>query len=433
LLAVAIFILSWLRFPNFLGGCVDYLERPYLALADSAVPDVAGRLRVIHIERFPETEMERLAWRPRHAKLLRALASAGARAVAFDIAFNQPSPFDADLVEAVRAAGNTRVVFGYEPLPGQRGPRVSPTLRPSLTADQMASLEVGEISTSGASDLLRRHVLLANVTLLDGGGHQIEPAFPLQVLLAAQRGPGAEPGTVVLNASSRRLELRPARTAADVIPCRITEERVGGSPPVLHASVLLRRVAEQQLARISMSYAAVEAMSETTPDALTETFKDTIVLVGADVEDDQKSAAGDRKPYGHDIHASVVSMLLQAAVPRELGLVAHVGLLFALGLVTGGCRLAFPRGDRPLKIKIWGSQLNVPITLIALVAAYVAVAVRLFTNELVVLDPIYDTAAIVGSYYVTGWFWGAPGLDSSTAAPAEASGQTAPSAQREGS
>jgi CHASE2 domain-containing sensor protein len=151
LLAGLIFFASWLRFPNFLFGCVDYLEHAYFDLAGHSISSqVHPDLRLIYIEEKEKNdpwyfgdEESRRRWRVYHAKLLESLTKAGARIVAFDFAFPESSPFDNELAVAIRNAGKTRVIIGYIPEPGRLEPEVSDKLKPALGSGQLASIRVG--------------------------------------------------------------------------------------------------------------------------------------------------------------------------------------------------------------------------------------------------------------------------------------------------
>ena len=102
------------------------------------------------------------------------------------------------------------------------------------------------------------------------------------------------------------------------------------------------------------------------------------------------------------MHASVISALLQRKYPHEPGILPQIGLLWLLGFTAGVSRVTFPGGDRTLDVTFLGRKLNVPVTLIVLILLFVGVAIWLFKSRLLMLDPVYDIAALIFGYYLAG-------------------------------
>jgi CHASE2 domain-containing sensor protein len=399
-----IFVTSWLRFPNFLGGCVDYIERPYYGLTKRYAPRVSDSLRIIHITDFPagaNAETERLNWRPRHARLLSGLVKARARVVAFDLAFGDDSEFDGPLIEAIKTAGLTRVVLGYE-----RDGRVASGF--SRLPVAFGRLEIGE-TTIGNEQALPRYAVLshgrAENTL------SLEPTLALQVKLASESSQAGREIRIVPDRAGRRLVLRDGTRDLDAIPSRVTFDNEDANR-VLHATVLLQYLTKDDIQAISRAYSTVESWldspSDTNPTSESnksgarnlEDYRDKVVIVGPDLESDQFGEPPNTV-YGYSINAAVISALLRRLYPRELSLPAQFILLWLLALAAGVARAFIPSGDRAVNVPFLGREMNVPITLIAAVLVFVAVAVRLFSSQ-VLLDPVYNVAAIIAGYYVSG-------------------------------
>jgi CHASE2 domain-containing sensor protein len=412
LLGAAIFAASWMRFPNFLGGCVDYIERPYYKLTAYYVPKVDEALRIIRITNYPKDELERRQWRPRFARVLDALARAGARVVAFDIPFNNESDFDAPLVAAIQRAGATRVVLGYEPRPGEARP-ISAAFTPVIDSIAIGSVLVGERTAAGAdAAALPRYVLLSHGRA--GAALSVEPTFPLQVKLAWESGRLGRPIRVLPDLEARCLRLRDGANDFDTIPSRLTIEREDAED-ILHARFLLQRIWTGDLQAISQPFDVVESWLDTPADAghapilnasgsrnLRDTYAGRLVLVGADVDEDRFDVAPNDVVFGYAVHASVISALLQREYPHEPGILPQIGLLWLLGFTAGVSRVAFPGGDRTLDVTFLGRKLNVPVTLIVLILVFVGLAIWLFKSWLLMLDPVYDIAALILGYYLAG-------------------------------
>ena len=411
-LGALVFAASWMRFPNFLGGCVDYVERPYYKLTAYYVPKVHDALRVIRITNYPKDELERRQWRPRFARVLDALSRAGARVVAFDIPFNTESDFDAPLVAAIRGAGTTRVVLGYEPRPGEARP-ISAAFAPVIDTIAIGSVLVGEKTASGPdASALPRYILLSHGQA--GAALSVEPTFPLQVKLAWESDRLGRPIRVLPDLSARCLRLRDGTTELDMIPSRLTIEREDADD-ILHARFLLQRIWSGDLQAISQSFDVVESWLDTPPDPahapilnatgarnLRDSYAGRLVLIGADVDEDRFDVGPKDVVFGYAVHASVISALLQRKYPHEPGILPQIGLLWLLGFTAGVSRVTFPGGDRTLDVTFLGRKLNVPVTLIVLILLFVGVAIWLFKSRLLMLDPVYDIAALIFGYYLAG-------------------------------
>ncbi|MBZ5537590.1 MAG: CHASE2 domain-containing protein [Acidobacteriia bacterium] len=409
LLAGLILSASWLRFPNFLFGCVDYLERAFFSLAGySRSAHVDPNLRIIYIEErgkddpwYFGDEEARLKWRARHAKLVGGLAQAGARIIAFDFAFPDPSPFDKEFAGAIRNAGATRVILGYEPVPGQPQPAVSPTLAAVLGPDQISSVKVGgERKDYGGS--FYRYIKLSESRSIGSATTSSIATFPLQIKLVWESQKKGAPVTALVNEVRSRVVLRAGTEQFESIPCRIQrQDDTGGEYKT--ASLVLNMVEPVELDAISKPYNLVQKWIDEEPENLVSNYKGRIVLVGVQMEKEKFQVGPDQTPFGYRIHASVVSNLLQGGYPRELGIVGQMTVLFLLCLGAGITRVAVPGGHRPMPIQLFGREWNLPLSLIFLLGSLVVVTVLIYNHAQIHLDIVYQASALVAGYYVTGW------------------------------
>ena len=409
LLAGLILSASWLRFPNFLFGCVDYLERAFLSLAGyTRSTHVDPNLRIIYIEErgkddpwYFGDEEARLKWRARHAKLVSGLAQAGARIIAFDFAFPDPSPYDKEFASAIRNAGATRVILGYEPVPGQLQPAVSPTLAAVLGSDQISSVKVGgERKDYGGS--FYRYIKLAESRSIGAATTSSVATFPLQIKLVWESQNKGAPVTALVNEVRGRVVLRAGTEQFEAIPCRIQRQNdTGGAYQT--ASMLLNMVEPVELDAISKPYALVQKWIDEEPANLVSNYRGRIVLVGVQMDKEKFQVGPEQNPFGYQIHASVVSNLLQGGHPRELGIVGQMAVLFLLCLGAGLTRVAIPGGHRPMPIQLFGREWNLPLSLIFLLGSLVVVTVLIYNHAQIQLDVVYQACALIAGYYVTGW------------------------------
>ncbi|HEX4998352.1 MAG TPA: CHASE2 domain-containing protein [Terriglobia bacterium] len=402
-LAVLVFFCAWLRFPNFLGGCVDYAERPYYALIDYYSPPLHPDLRVIHIKDFPDGNA-RLIWRKRHAVLLRALAEAGARVVAFDITFDQASEYDTDFVAAIQDAGKTRIVLGYLPLPTPHN--ISANLGPALRPDfvELGSVRVASQTADHGKTAPRRLVVLAHGD--PGPPVSLEPTFPLQVKLAWERAKRDHAIRALPDLARGQLNLVDAGILVDSVPSEFSIEN-NDVKHTLRASFFSQRIPPTTLEEASEEYSVVEESINTGQRVNLEKYKDKVVLIGADVAEDRvHPVESSEETYGYAIHAGIINALLSGKYPHHAGIAAQAALLFLLGLSAGVGGAMIPAGARPVPVPFMGKEVQLPLTLIVMIGVYVAAAVELFATAQLILDPVYNVASLIAGYYLSGFLPG---------------------------
>lgn len=338
------------------------------------------------------------AWRRGHAVAIDRAASAGARAVVFDLAFDcqrpgdlcKPAPFGAIAAAAHRAARRVppmHVVFGVR----GRGAAEEPDIAAPLHG-------VGSTGATCLND--RGHGAMWSVPLAvlhdDAGRGELvgarTPALALAALVEArlrdvdlQRrvlnfdGPPRHP-PLAYSAIERRRDSTPT--------CSLI------APGDLQAALVLRpapagywRSAARQL-----PYAAlIDGVG------LDDTMlADRIVLVGAteisppavnlDVHPVQEGLSA-RDVYGVELHADAITALAAGRVPRLPG----VGLQLLLGLLASAAGATIALG---------GERWPAPLRLAAVAgvcAAWVAVCAVLAESSRL-MNPAYDVAALVLTY-----------------------------------
>lgn len=410
LLGSLIFLASWQRFPNFLYGCVDYLEWKFFALADySTSRRIDPRLRLIRIDEKEKgdpwyfgDEVARREFRKHHAKLVTALGMAGAKIVAFDFTFADSSPYDTSLAEAVRNARETLVIVGSEPMPDRTNSSVSPVLASVIGPRQLGSIRVGG-KRQDYANVYYRHILLAESRSHTMAKEEPQPSFPLRIKLAWEELERGKQVVLSIDEIESRINLDSGGERIESIPCRIQREKELGATR-LAASMVLQMADEADLAAISHPYDKVQKWIEEGSTNLERIYHGSIVIVGLHTKEDLVIPASNGGIHGYEMHASTVSSLLNSIYPRELGNWGHLAVLFFLSLGAGISRVAFPRGLRPFGVRLLGREWSVPQTLLVLLVTYVILAVVLYSRARIYLDVAYHAMALVAGYFAAGWF-----------------------------
>jgi CHASE2 domain-containing sensor protein len=391
-LVVIVLLGVWMRALDFFT--LDTRAASYLLwLADelSPPPDESGVL-LVAIDDATEARLQRPfgpapQWREDHARLIDRAAAAGARAVVFDLYFEQPTTADAALAEAARRAregpASTRVVFGV---------RVLDDGRPRLVRSLQESAAWGSLCIS------RRlgYTFSAPLAILQGAetGDASVPVHTPALALAAVYGMPPTEADV-----SRRL-LRLAGSQPSQAPRFSIIERVRESPPPCRtlqagdrAAMLLIRVSpagywHNPVRRVSY----VDALDPASlPDAR---LQDRIVLIGVDLEraaDHHRVTSGlaSRSVPGVELHADAIATLAmrREIVTTTVDLGGFILLVAgAAGAVIGYLAAPYPRGRRVL-------------ALATVAALYLAVAVTSAGRGLL-LNVLYDMTLFLVAYAV---------------------------------
>ena len=342
-----------------------------------------------------------IGWRRHHARLIRALAGAGARLVAFDLFFDDASDADADLADAVSTAvsAGTEIVVGTRLfLPDEDGKEPN---RPAALAKAFAGRWA--MLSSGVEPRGTRHVdriRLAQPLIEDPSGRAriLEvPVMPSLPLAVAARVVG--PGTKALYLpGAQRVQLR------DGLNRTVKSIPVDGS---LHmfikfADAEALRTAEQPYHEV------LERVADTAE--LRRKFNGKIVLVGYRVKEDLFTARGDVELYGVQIQASAISNILQGIYVRILSWKWRFLLIVLMALAGVVIRLRFGKLlklSMPLSripIPLPQIDINLPVSLVGVAIAYLALVVfPAYKYWNLVLDFTYAVVALFAAHWVIGY------------------------------
>ena len=324
------------------------------------------------------------SWREEHGVLTERLSQAGARVIAFDVYFPEPSDHDAGFARAIREAraNGTDVIVGVMERAEDGGLGIPDEIRESANAWGTLCMGLSR-QAANVTPLLARHD--------EGSVVQYLPALSLQAV-AAFRGAtrydfDEAAGQVnLLDANSRavaRIPVTAVRTSGPQSRCTIIGEGDRVAEMILDYSPL------DSLRARRYSYAEIVQAPGDLDPAL---FDGRIVLIGAelpDLRDDFSVWRGLRteRRFGYQLHADAMNTLLQGIVIRRMG--AGGQFLIIVGMALLGAALALRAPRRSLTRRL---------SLILILAAYMAVALILYATAHVFINALYHVLAFIVSY-----------------------------------
>lgn len=371
--ALTIFFAAWVALFDALA-LDTRLEMAIAALGDLVVASPpANEPAMVYIE--PGDRPFDRSWRHDYARLVDALASAGARRIVFDFFLAEPSAFDPPLVAAIAAARarGVDVIFGYNDLEAKR-PRVAPVFAEAASGFGLAC--VG--TRLGAASLVPLAV-------------DPEGAKQPGLALLAAFGPGA---IVEARTDLNELEYAPDRGAKGRwLRYSLTDTT---SAPPADCPAITANVEYAALILRLTPLASLRARSFPLDTALAEPqrFAGKIVLVGARVAGDRMRVARGLQSeirYGYELHADAIGNLLAGVVVHPLYRWHQFFIMLVMAALGAAIRLA----SRRRRLLLAGAVL-----------AYLLVAVFVYGSLGVLLNTAYHLAALLLSFWVLGWVEG---------------------------
>ena len=340
---------------------------------------VPPEIVVVAVDDKSIRRLGRWPWpRTRHAELIRRLKAAGARVIAFDVLFSEPSEADGDLAKATAQAGC--VVYAaqvteqppstsaagaasrVEIQPGivihrDRLPRARAVVPPQpLLANSAAAVGVAVLRPD-PDGTVRRAILLVG----EEASGRLYPTFPLAV---AKQAAGLEAARMRFDLSGEARLPPGAPVPLDDNGNATVGFSAGGTPAV--------------------SYSFVDVL---TGSVRPEAFRQKIVLVGftaAGLHDVYPTAVSGAM-CGVEINAAIVSDLLHGAFLRTADRPTAIAFTVLLGMLAAGVAGRL----RPLQ----GAAL-----VAAVAALFLWGALRLLTSALYALPITAPLLALAGGY-----------------------------------
>ncbi len=322
----------------------------YPGQVSSQLRDTANNIVIVAIDDSSLAELGRFSSWPRsfHARLINTLSENGARIIAFDILFSEPSPDDEGLVTAIKKAGNVILPYAGTAGPGQL--ENNGTIRPLKVFEEGALATGHAFMTPDDDGIVRR----LPVILPDGD--QYKSSLALTTVAKYLRRPQ------VFDSISDERHLTLA----------------GREIPLHNHGMLINYTDGTSSAGFeTVSYASV-LRGTAAPDA----FKDKIVIVGI-------TALGFGDTYwtpmgqalsGVEIHAQAMNTILSGRFINTVSLFTYVSIM----LFAGVCGLT------TLRFRVIWSALSAAF----LLAIYFLAACYYFGQGLL-LDIFYPPLSLV--------------------------------------
>ncbi len=306
-----------------------------------------------------------VAWpRSYYARLIDALAQAGARVIVFDMLFDAPSPDDGDLARSIQQAGSVVMTAAGElPLPVEYGTtfqyRTLIKPRPEI-ASAAAGVGHGNVSVDGDGTV--RCIPL----IITAEGANV-PALSLAAAASYLRRPNV-------------IEQWPS---ADSLP--FAGRRI---PLGANATMLVNYLGGPSRAGSPSTFTVLSLNDTLNGRADLSIVRDKIVLIGVmatGIADDHwtpPSVAG--RMYGVEIHANAIETILQSAFLTPESDLAVLASIFLLALITV-----------PVVVRL--RPLLATIVAFGLLGIYLLVAFNSFENGLL-LNLVYPPLSITFTF-----------------------------------
>ncbi|HUR99715.1 MAG TPA: CHASE2 domain-containing protein [Pyrinomonadaceae bacterium] len=325
---------------------------------------------------------------PKHreffSKLIRAMTQARAKVLAFDIAFEYGSPFDAELGAAIAEAekNNLKVIVGIDEFSAEQG--TDPAIPTGFGHPRWGTILVGG-SRGGDGRIGTIKLAEFNAAGSSPDNPTVIPSLALRSVMEAS-DPALEP-----EFDDGRLNLLLYRSGP-------TRELFRSIPLDREEGLILDEVSQREIQDARKSAQGVE--TEFSDPAALSKYKDAIVLVGYEQGEMQTLLTGEKR-LGVDIHASAISNILNGIFISRLSPLHNFFIIFFMALL--GAALHSGPGkwiDFKLPVPIpWTSfQPKVPIVLVFIAALYILAAFLAYKVSRVYLDVCYHIAALLISY-----------------------------------
>ena len=395
--ALFAFFLSWIQFFDFLPPTIR-IESYAMWLAGALSRQQANEQVILAIIN-DQTEKQigkkfGKDWRREHAIFIDKLSQAGAKIIAFDMFFEEPSAYDDEFVNAIKRASNrgAKVIIGFRNLmDGQ--PKLVQSFK--TAGVQFGLLCIGK--KWGMSQI-------APLVVMKDGQQQVLHSLALVISTAFQEY------EIAINPNAQEIEFVNPATRQIVKKLPVSEvNQIKWEQPAcpaiskrdMSASIFIDAALLINPKDLQYKYSYESIINPPINDSLSP-FKDKIVLVGVERKDDLfpiRHGLTTEEHYGVELHAAVIHSLLNGRAIQPLGSWQQLIVMAGLGLLGG-------------LIKLKTLTLS-PIFRISLLTTaflfYFGIASYLFQAYLIVLNIIYHILAFAVSYWTIGtvkrrWF-----------------------------
>lgn len=408
-----------------IGGVSSSVEQAYFRFVTHTVQKtLSNQIRLVFMDAehnkklldanpdltdFMTDDLERQLWRRLHAKLISRLEEAGAAVVAFDFRF-LPATAAAEganqkFLEAIRNAasdGRTTIVIGKVP----REPMDDNLSR--VSSLKYGNLWIGGEVTDAKNSRIVNRVAVAISDGRSANGISVErPENPMPMpflLFLNAKWPessfisyGLDEGGRDITISKRGTPVRHIHTEAEF--CKADDQNCEVPDGFeWQRMALLPLVMPTIDSRIDVPYEDVldaENLSN---------YKGKIVIVGARFKEEEVSIPGSETGtqfYGYQVHAAILSDLLNDTYPKYPGPSSQLLIFFVIAGIAVLGRRWLPVKDIKVNTIVFGER-QVPSGLLVLIGIYGISAVVVYSVHYLVLNVVYDLALLVAAYFTYG-------------------------------
>lgn len=375
----------------------DWLETKFIPYMDEFLPKKFNpNVKLIMAEQGKNGDMGEpdASWRQYHASLVDALTKAGAKVIVFDLELNGGSPFDKQFADAITRAEaqGTHVILGkgvdeYGVITAD-----IPEELKQAAGDEWGNYDVGGVRHGG---MVRVYQLAQPVR---DGSQSREKSLVSSLSLQAVSGFLAANSKVkaFYSEDRERIQLRSDGNLLREIPVYENKRSLYDFPFDL--------AERAKLANSTSAYGDVYTQRENIAD-LRQKYEGKIVLIGFKTAADTFSVLQAEYRYGAEIHANVVSNILEGIYVQLLP--ASYDFLI-VAIMAGFGALVQARFSH-----VFSTRVKVPLTeprktinvsglLIAADIVYLLVAFLLYRNKLIFILKTYHLFAPFIAYWLTG-------------------------------
>jgi CHASE2 domain-containing sensor protein len=318
------------------------------------------------------------------SQLIRAMTTAQAKVLAFDVAFDGNSAeFDQEFGKAVadaRASGLTVIVGAERYANG----KITPEIPAAFNQPKWGLITVGAYQGNEESEGPIRAIKLAEMDVANGSA--LVPSLPLRIVMDSQ---AFEPE---LQEEWNRLLLYSDHA----------KQKLSETIPLERGKYLFI----DQASPSDLNSATVDAQrifeDFNNPDVLRKNYQNAIVLVGYEMGESKDVLAGGKR-LGVQLHATAVSNILRQVFIYRLYLFYSYAIIVVMALLA--LLMDTPVGKRlkfTVEVRIpWTDiKVNVPLGLVIMGGVYLIIAILTFMVWRIYLDVPYHLAALCLSYFL---------------------------------
>lgn len=315
-------------------------------------------------------------------ELIRAMTTAQAKVLAFDVAFDGNSAeLDQEFGQAVADArtNGLTVIVGAERFANGK---LTPEIPAAFNQPNWGLITVGAYQGTEEQQGPIRAIKLAETDVANGGG--VVPSLPLRVVMDSQSFfPELQEdwNRLLLYSDQAKQQLR------ETIPL----ER-GKYLFLDQASPRELELATVDAQRIFEDF--------NNPEVLRKNYKDAIVLVGYEMGESKDVLAGGKR-LGVQLHATAVSNMLRRTYIYKLYMIYSYAIIVVMALLA--LLMDTPLGKKAkftVEVQIPWTKLkpNIPLGLVVMGGVYLIIAILTFMFWRIYLDVPYHLAALGLSY-----------------------------------